>query len=421
MGYPGSRFPAMNAYAQLILAALVLEFLVDLVGNLLNLRALDPELPAEFSGLYDAERYARSQRYTRERTRFGLVRGALGLAVTLAFWFAGGFPWVDGLARDLGLGPVGTGLAFLGLLSVGMKVLSLPFQLWSTFVIEERYGFNRTDARTFVVDQLKGLLLGVVLGGALMGAVLWFFETAGSEAWLWCWATAAAFSLFGAFLAPTWILPLFNRFEPLEEGSLRERILTYSRSVSFPVDGLFVIDGSKRSSRANAFFTGLGKTKRIALFDTLVEQHTEDELVAVVAHEVGHYKKGHVLQGLAVGLIHLGVLFWLLGHFLDSPGLFEAFGVAEPSAHAGLVFFGMLFTPIELVLSVAMSAFSRRNEFQADAFAAETTGRPEDLVAALKKLSSENLSNLTPHPFQVWLRYSHPPVLARIEALRARA
>lgn len=410
----------MNTYAQIVLAALVLEYLVDLAGNLLNLRALTPELPAEFLGVYDAERYARSQRYTRERTRFGLVRSTVGLAVTLAFWFAGGFPWLDGLARGLGYGPVGTGLVFLGALAVGGRALSLPFQLWSTFVIEERYGFNRTDGRTFVVDQLKGLVLGAVLGGGLMAAVLWFFEAAGGTAWLWCWGTAAGFSLFGALVAPTWILPLFNRFEPLEEGSLRERILAYARSVSFPIEGLFVIDGSKRSSRANAFFTGLGRTKRIALFDTLVEQHSEDELVAVVAHEVGHYKKGHVVKSLVVGLLHFGALFWLLDLFLGSRGLFEAFGIAEPSVHAGLVFFGLLFTPIELVLSVVMSALSRRNEFEADAYAAETTGRPEDLVSALKKLSSENLANLTPHPFLVWMSYSHPPVLARIEALRAR-
>lgn len=410
----------MNAYAWIVLVALLLEYLIDLVGNLLNLRALDPELPAEFTGVYDAERYANSQRYTRERTRFGVLHGTVGLAVTLAFWFAGGFPWVDGLVRGLELGPVGTGLAFLGVLAVGMKLLSLPFQLWSTFVIEERYGFNRTDAGTFVRDQLKGLVLGVLLGGGLVAAVLWFFQATGEAAWLWCWGTAAAFSLFGLYIAPTWILPLFNRFEPLEEGSLRERILSYAHSVSFPLEGLFVIDGSKRSSKANAFFTGFGRTKRIALFDTLVEQHSEDELVAVVAHEVGHYKKGHVLQGLIVSLLHFGVLFWLLGRFLGTRELFEAFGVSEPSVHAGLVFFGMLYTPIELVLSVVMSALSRRNEFEADAYAAETTGRPEDLVTALKKLSSENLANLTPHPFLVWLRYSHPPVLARIAALRER-
>jgi len=300
-------------------------------------------------------------------------------------------------------------------LVLGLKLLGLPFQLWSTFVIEERYGFNRTDAKTFVTDQVKGLVLGGLLGGALMAAILWFFHATGDAAWLWCWATTTVVSLVAMFVAPTWIMPLFNKFEPLEEGSLRERILGYAKSVSFPLEGLFVIDGSKRSSKANAFFTGFGKNKRVALFDTLIEGQSEDELVAVVAHEVGHFKRGHIV----ISLLHFGVIFWLLSRFLESTELFEAFGVSEPSVHAGLIFFGLLYTPIEMVLSVAMSAFSRKNEFEADAFAAQTTGEPEHLVTALKKLSSENLSNLTPHPFFVWLKYSHPPVLQRIEALRA--
>lgn len=409
----------MNVYAQLILFALLAEYAVDLVGNVLNLRSLSPELPREFEGEYDAEKYAKSQAYTRERTRFGLLHGTIGLIVTLAFWRLGGFPWVDAWASDLGYGPIVTGLAFMMALVLGLKLLGLPFQLWSTFVIEERYGFNRTDAKTFVTDQVKGLVLGGALGGALMAAILWFFTATGEAAWLWCWATTTVVSLVGMFVAPTWIMPLFNKFTPLEEGSLRERILGYAKSVSFPLEGLFVIDGSKRSSKANAFFTGFGKNKRVALFDTLIEGQSEDELVAVVAHEVGHFKRGHIVKGLVISLLHFGVIFWLLSRFLESTALFEAFGVAQPSVHAGLIFFGLLYTPIEMVLSVAMSAFSRKNEFEADAFAAQTTGEPEHLVTALKKLSSENLSNLTPHPFFVWLQYSHPPVLQRIAALRA--
>jgi len=409
----------MNAYATAILAALSIEFLVDLIGTTLNLRSLSPRLPAEFEGTYDREKYARSQAYTRSRTRFGQVQSAVSFAVTLAFWFSGGFPWLDGIARGLGRGPVLEGLAFMMILILGLKLLSLPFRLWSVFVLEERFGFNRTDAKTFWGDQLKGLVLGGVLGGALMAAILYFFEHTGEDAWLWCWGTTTAFTLVAMFVGPTWIMPLFNKFTPLDEGELRDRILAYADSVAFPLEGLFVIDGSKRSTKANAFFTGFGKNKRIALFDTLIEAQTEDELLGVVAHEIGHYKCKHILQSLAIGIVHFGLIFWLLSNFIASRALFEAFGVEQVSTHAGLVFFALLYTPVEMVLGIVMSAFSRKHEFEADHFAARTTGNPEGLVAALKKLSEDNLANLTPHPFYVWMHYSHPPVLARIAALRA--
>jgi STE24 endopeptidase len=411
----------MNLFAILILVALVLEYVVDLVASLLNLGSLDPKLPEEFSGTYDAEKYERSQTYTRATTRFHLIETSFSLLLVLGFWRGGGFTWLDALTRGLERGPIVTGLAFMLLLVGGLKLIHLPFQLWSTFVIEERFGFNRTSAKTFWLDQFKALVLGGVLGGALMAAILFFFERTGASAWLWCWGTTTVFTLVAMFVAPTWIMPLFNKFTPLDEGELRDAILGYARSVSFPLEGLFVIDGSKRSSKANAFFTGFGQTKRVALFDTLVEGQTTQELVAIVAHEIGHYKRKHIQKGLLASILHFGLLFWLLSVFLRNEALFDAFGVAEPSVHAGLVFFGLLYTPIEMLLSVAMSAFSRKNEFEADAFAARTTGAPEELVSALKKLSSENLSNLTPHPFYVWLRYSHPPVLRRIAALRSAA
>lgn len=409
----------MNNYAIIILVALLAEYVINLVGNFLNLRSLSPALPQEFVGTYDDEKYAKSQAYTRETTRFGMIDSSFNLAVTLGFWLSGGFTWLDGFVNGLEWGPISTGLCFMLLLVIGLKLLNLPFQLYSTFVIEERYGFNRTTAKTFWVDQFKALVLGGILGGALMAAILFFFEKTGSSAWLWCWATTTVFTLVGMFVAPTWIMPLFNKFTKLDEGELRDEILNYAERVSFPLEGLFVIDGSKRSSKANAFFTGFGKTKRIALFDTLIDAQSTKELVAVVAHEIGHYKRKHILKGLVVGILHFGALFFLLSIFLRNQQLFDAFGVAEPTVHAGLIFFGLLFTPIELVLSFAMSAFSRKNEFEADAFAAETTGDPEQLVTALKKLSSDNLSNLTPHPFYVWLHYSHPPVMQRIAALRA--
>ena len=411
----------MNTFAIVILVALVGEFLLRVVSGVLNVRAFSPTLPAEFAGVFDDEKYARAQRYTATRTRFGLLRGAFDLAIVLLFWFAGGFAWLDTLARGLGHGPVVTGLLYIGALGLASILLGLPFRAYSTFVIEARYGFNRTTVGTFVADTLKSLVLAALLGGLLLAMILAFFEWAGPLAWLWCWIAATVFMLAVQFIAPTWIMPLFNKFTALESGDLHDAILGYARKADFPLRGLFVVDGSRRSSKANAFFTGFGKNKRIGLFDTLVDEYTVPELVAVVAHEVGHYKKRHIWQRMALSIGHLGAMLWILSLFLGQEGLFAAFYVSEPSVYAGLLFFGLLFTPVELVLSILVNLFSRRNEFEADRFAAETTGSGEPLIAALKKLSADNLSNLTPHPLAVFLDYSHPPVLQRIAALRQAA
>ena len=411
----------MNVYAVIILVALVGEYVLGTVSAVLSLRALSSTLPAEFAGVFDGDRYARSQDYTRVRTRFGLLRGTIELAVLLVWWQAGGFEWFDQIVRGLGFGSIVTGLVYIAGLGAASVVLGLPFRIYSTFVIEERYGFNRTTPATFVADLLKGLLLALVLGGALLTVVLAFFEWAGPLAWLWCWLVASAVMLVVQFVAPTWIMPLFNTFTPLDGGELHGAILRYAESVRFPLQGVFVVDGSRRSSKANAFFTGFGRHKRIGLFDTLVERYSVPELVAVVAHEVGHYKKQHIWKATTLAVAHLGVTLWVLSLFLERDGLFAAFYLTEPSVYAGLVFFGLLFAPIELVLSVLVNVFSRKNEFEADAFAARTTGDGEPLISALKKLSADNLSNLTPHPFDVFLHHSHPTVLRRIDALREGA
>ena len=408
----------MNTFAIVILAALVGEYLLRVVSGALNVRAFSPTLPAEFAGVFDDEKYAEAQRYTTTRTRYGLIRGTFDLAVVLAFWFAGGFAGLDTLVRGLGHGPVVTGLLYIGAIGLASTLLGLPFRAYSTFVIEARHGFNRTTAGTFVSDTLKSLALAALLGGLLLAVILAFFAWAGPLAWLWCWIAATVFMLAVQFIAPTWIMPLFNTFTPLDSGDLHDAILDYARKARFPLRGLFVVDGSRRSSKANAFFTGFGKNKRIGLFDTLVEQYTVPELVAVVAHEVGHYKRRHIWQRMALSIGHLGAMLWILSLFLGQEGLFAAFYVSEPSVYAGLLFFGLLFTPVELGLSILVNLFSRRNEFEADRFAAETTGSGEPLITALKKLSADNLSNLTPHPVAVFLDYSHPPVLQRIAALR---
>lgn len=411
----------MNIYGVIILATLLVGYLLDLVTELLNLKALREELPEEFADVYDREKYRKSQAYTRERTRFGLLTSSFGLLVTLVFWFAGGFNYLDEIVRGWSPGPIWTGLLYIGILILARSAISLPFSIYSTFVIEERYGFNKTTPKTFILDLIKGTALGIVIGGAVLAGVLYFFEYAGPYAWLYCWIAVTLFSLVMQFIAPTWIMPLFNKFTPLEEGELRSAIMDYARSVKYPLENLFVMDGSKRSSKSNAFFTGFGKHKRIALFDTLIANQTVPEIVAVLAHEIGHFKKKHILQSMVIGILHTGVMFYLLSIFLSHQGLFEAFYLENAAAtpvYAGLIFFGMLFSPIEMILSVFMQIFSRKNEFEADRYAAETTGDPGSMVSALKKLSAHNLSNLTPHPLYVFLNYSHPPVLERIRAIR---
>jgi STE24 endopeptidase len=411
----------MNVYAVIILSTLLLDYALNLVADCCNLRALRHELPPEFADVYDAAAYRKSQEYTRVQTRFGILTSTCMLAVTLVFWFAGGFQALDVWVRSWHLGLIWTGLAYIGLLVLGKGLLSLPFTLYDTFVIETRFGFNKTTLTTFCTDLLKSLVLAVMLGGPLLAGVMAFLAYAGPHAWVYCWLTMTVFTLGLQWLAPTWLLPLFNTFTPLEPNALKDALLAYARTVKFPVEDVFGIDGSRRSSKSNAFFTGFGKHKRIALFDTLITSHTVPELVAVLAHEIGHYKLQHVLRSTVLSILHMGVMFFFLSIFLNHAGLFQAFYVQQPSVYAGLVFFGMLYTPIELVLSMGMQIVSRRHEYEADRFAVDTFEEPAALVQALKKLSRHNLANLTPHPFYVFLHYSHPPMLQRLRAIQDAA
>lgn len=408
----------MNVYTVIILSALILDFVLNIAADLLNLKTLSGELPEEFKSVYDSEDYRRSQDYTRVNTRFGLILSSFNLCVILLFWFAGGFHYLDSIVRGWHMNPILTGLAYIGILILLRALLSLPFSIYSTFVIEERFGFNKTTPATFISDLLKGLALSLVLGGPLLAGLLTFFQYAGVFAWLYCWLVTTLFMLFIQFIAPTWILPIFNKFNPLERGKLRDSIMAYARSVHFSVADVFVIDGSRRSSKSNAYFTGFGKNKRIALYDTLVERHTIPELIAILAHEIGHYKKKHIIQGIIISILHMGVMFFLLSIFISHEGLFKAFFMDQISIYAGFIFFGMLYTPIEFVFSIFMNMLSRYNEFQADRFASKTVEKPETMVNALKNLSVHNLTNLRPHAFYVFLNYSHPPVLKRIEAIR---
>jgi STE24 endopeptidase len=410
----------MNVYTIIIFSALLLDYILNLVADILNLRMLSGEIPPEFIDVYDRETYRRSQKYTRVKILFGLLISTLSLAALLIFWFLGGFKYLDNFVREFHFNSILTGVVYIALLMLIREIFSLPFSLVNTFIIEERFGFNRTKPITFITDLLKGFVLVIVIGGPLLALVLVFFEIAGSYAWLYCWIASTIFTLILQFVAPTWIMPLFNKFKPLEDGDLKTAILNYSHSVDFPIAGVFVMDGSRRSNKSNAFFTGFGRNKRIALFDTLMANHSIPELIAIIAHEIGHYKKKHVIQGLILGIIHAGILFFLLSLFLGNKMLFQAFFMENISIYAGLIFFGLLYTPVELVLSLLLNQLSRHNEYEADRFAVETVESPSAMKTAMKSLSAHNLSNLLPHPFYVFLNNTHPPLLERVRAIDER-
>ncbi|MDF7808475.1 M48 family metallopeptidase [Pontiellaceae bacterium B12219] len=407
----------MNGYLIFILALLVFNWLLSLIVETLNVRNVSTRIPDEFQGIYNEEKYAESQRYLKETTRFEQVQSAIMLPLTITFILLGGFRILNDVAAASSGHMILQGLVFGGLLMVLSQIVSLPFSIYNTFVIEEKYGFNKTTAKTFIVDLLKGILLTVLLGAPIFALVLWIFSSV-TNAWLWAWAALSLIQLFVMFIAPVAILPLFNKFTPLEDGELRSAIEDYAASQEYTLSGIFKIDGSKRSTKSNAFFTGFGKTKRIALFDTLIENHSTEELVGVLAHEIGHCKRGHVKKGIVISMASSLLMFFILSLFITKAGLYAAFGIEDTPLYAGLIFFGFLYAPISMILGLLGNILSRKHEFEADAYAAETTKAPGKMINALKKLSVDNLSNLTPHPLKVFLEYSHPPVLERIKALR---
>lgn len=411
----------MNIYGVVILATILVDFVLSQIADYLNLKNMSDSIPDEFLDTFDKDNYIKSQNYTRANTKFGLAVELFDLALLLVFWFSGGFNILDQFIRTFHLAPIWSGIIFIGVLMAAKSLLALPFDIYSTFVIEENFGFNKTTPGTFVMDRLKTLAIGVIIGAPLLALILGIFEYLGDQAWLYGWGAMTIISLLLSYIAPTWILPLFNKYESLEAGALRDSIMNYAKSVNYSLADIFKMDGSKRSTKSNAFFTGFGKNKRIALYDTLIDQLNVKEMTAVLAHEIGHYKKRHIIIGLVLGIVQAGVMFYLLNIFITHQGLFEAFYVQKMSVYAGLLFFGMLYSPIEMLLSVAMHIISRRNEYEADQFASETTGDAASMISALKKLSVNNLMNLRPHPFYVFLNYSHPPVLKRMDRMRQLA
>ena len=405
----------------IIVVSLFLLWNLELIATLLNLRTFPSSPPPELGGLMDQEKLDKARSYLTTNSRFDIIRSSFSLAVLLAFWFLGGFPFLDDLSRSLAQNDILSGIIFLGLLFLAQNLTSIPFDWYETFVIEEKFGFNKSTPGTFVADRIKGLALSAVLGLPLVAGILWIFNTV-PNAWLWAWAFVTAFQLILTYLAPSLILPLFNKFTPMPDGELKDKIHALGVKCGFPLQGVFEIDGSKRSTKANAYFTGFGKHKKIALFDTLTAKSTTPELLAILAHEIGHFRLGHIRQRLFVGILQMALIFFLIGLATDPAGTFarqlhDAFGVSKISPQAGLVFFTILLEPASKLLSIIANAWSRKHEFEADAYAAESTGTPEALASALKKLSSDHLSHPAPHKLRIVLDYSHPPLLQRLQAL----
>ena len=410
----------MNVYLIIILTVLVGKYILDTTVERLNIQNLNPELPEEFREYYDEKKYAKSQEYTREYSRFGLVQHSLNITVIIPFILFGGFNFIDQIVRDFYFNPIITGILYIFILIVLSGMIGLPFDIYKTFVIEEKYGFNKTSIGTFIFDILKGLLLLIIIGGPLFYAVLWFFEKTGDLAPLYVWILITLFEIFITFIAPVVIMPIFNKFTPLEDGELKRKIETYATEHDFKMKGVYTMDGSKRSAKSNAFFTGFGKSRRIVLFDTLIKKHTADELVSVLAHEMGHYKLKHIPKMLIFSTLEKGLILFILSLFLNNRELFNAFRMEELSIYSSLIFFGFLYAPISMLLSILINKLSRTYEYEADKYSFDTTEKGDIFVSALKKLSVDNLSNLTPHPLKVFLHYTHPPVLNRIEAIRKK-
>lgn len=402
-----------------IIAIILFNYLLDRILHYLNQKSYSTRLPKEAEGIYDEEKYKKSQEYHKASDRFSFLTSTFNLMLILGMLFFNGFAWVDNFARSYTDNPILIAIIFFGILGLASDILSIPFDLYDTFVIEERFGFNKTTPKTYILDKLKGYVLSAIIGGGVLALIVWIYYSTGEFFWLYAWGAVSLFMILATMFYASVILPLFNKLTPLPEGELRTAIENYCKKAGFKLDNLYVMDGSKRSSKANAFFSGLGAKKRIVLYDTLIEKHTTEELVAVLAHEIGHYKKKHTLTAIVLSILQTGLMLFILSYFIQSPELSAALGVAEPSFHIGILAFGLLYSPLSIILDLGMNLLSRKNEYEADRYAKETYSAAS-LQQALKKLSVDNLSNLTPHPAYVFFYYSHPPLLKRLKALEGK-
>jgi len=405
-----------NTIFFLIIIIPVAGFLLEQYLIHLNTRMWSDTLPEKLKGICPEDEYRKSQMYDRENVKLAFWSSTFNLAVILIMIIAGGFSLVDGIARTFSTNLVIVALIFFVFIGLASEVINIPFTWYDTFVIEKKYGFNTMTIRTFTTDILKSWFITVLIGIPVLALLTWFYYEAGSKFWFYAWALITVFSVFINFFYSELIVPLFNKQIPLAEGTLRDKIGSFAARTGFKLKNIYVIDGSKRSTKSNAYFSGFGKKKRIVLYDTLIKEFSEEEIVAVLAHEIGHYKKKHVLINLLFSVMLTGFMLFLFSLVVDNPKLSQALGAKESSFHLGLIVFGILYSPLSLLIGLITNIISRENEFAADLFVKENYNGVF-LGNALKKLSVKNLSNMMPHPLYVFFHYSHPPLLQRLEKL----
>ena len=402
----------------IILVIISLDYLFNLILGLLNYNSFDRSIPKNLKGIYDEKEYINSQEYNKSNFRFGLFTSTINFLALFCIFKFGLLGVLDSLLRNYSPeNEISLSLLFFAFVFFINDIISIPFQLYKIFVIEEKFGFNKMNLKTFIVDKFKSYILVLILGGILLCILLILIMLYPSNFWIYFWIVISLFTVFINMFYTSLIVPLFNKLIPLESGELRNKISNYAKKVNFPLTNIFVINGSKRSSKANAYFSGLGRAKKIVLFDTLIKNHTDDELVSVLAHEVGHYKKNHVYLNLIISIIISGIMLFILSKFLFNSQVSYALGGSISFRHFEIFAFSIIYTPISTFLGILMNIKSRKNEFEADNYACKTFNK-ESLITALKKLSKDNLTNLTPHPFYVFINYSHPPLHTRIEAMK---
>ena len=401
----------------ILIAILIINFTVDKVLDFLNSKHFDDAIPNELEDVYEKEEYEKSQAYKKINAKFSNLTSGFSLILTLGFFFLDGFKFVDEIARSYSSNSILITLIFFGIIMLGSDIINTPFAYYKTFVIEENFGFNKSTKKIFFLDKIKGLLMTIIVGGGILALITWFYQFAGNNFWVYAWMLVAVFSIFMNMFYSKLIVPIFNKQKALEDGELKTAIEKYAATVGFTLNNIFVIDGSKRSTKANAYFSGFGSQKRITLYDTLINDLEIDEIVAVLAHEVGHYKRKHIIFNLTSSVLLTGFTLWLLSLFVSLPIFSEALGVSIPSFHIGLIAFGILYSPISEITGLFMNIISRKFEYQADNYAKETFASTP-LISSLKKLSKNSLSNLTPHAAYVFMHYSHPTLLQRVLNLK---
>lgn len=401
----------------IIIAIIVINFIKDKILNALNAKHYNDPIPKDLDDVFDEEEYEKSQAYKLANYKFGIWSSLFSLILTLGFLVFDGFEIVDNLARKYSDNTIIIGLLFFGIIIIASDIITTPFSYYKTFVIEEGFGFNKMTKKTFVLDKIKGLFMMVIIGGGLMALVIWFYQLTGNQFWMYTWGIITAFTIVMNMFYAKLVVPLFNKQKPLEEGDLRNKISDYANTVGFSLSKIFIIDGSKRSTKANAYFSGFGREKRVTLYDTLVNDLTDEEIVAVLAHEVGHYKRHHIIFNLGMSVLLTGLTLFILSIFISNPLLSNAIGVEIPSFHVGLIAFGLLYSPISEITGLIMNYISRTFEYQADDYA-KNTYNALPLISSLKKLSKNSLSNLTPHKAYVFMHYSHPTLLNRVKNLK---